>query len=61
METFQCVNEIKKQLDRNLPKDKREIPIILVGTMVDLPGRQVGAEMASIWASKERGRQILEL
>jgi GTPase SAR1 family protein len=54
-DTFDRVNEIKKQLDKTLPKDKREVPIVLVGTMIDLPGRQVDTEMASVWASRERG------
>jgi NF-kappa-B inhibitor-interacting Ras-like protein len=55
MDTFERIDALKKYIDKNLPKDKRELPIVVVGTMIDLPGRQVDIEMASTWASKERG------
>lgn len=54
MDSFDRVDALKKYIDKNLPKDKRELPIVLVGTMIDLPGRQVDVEMVATWASKER-------
>lgn len=59
MDSFDRIDALKKYIDKNLPKDKREVPIVLIGTMIDLPGRQVDAEMASVWASKERGKEII--
>lgn len=55
LDSFERVDALKKYIDKNVPKDKRELPIVLVGTMIDLPGRQVDAELAATWASKERG------
>lgn len=54
LESFERADALKKFIDKNLPKDKKEIPIVLVGTMIDLPGRQVDIETAATWASKER-------
>ena len=57
-ESFNRMDVLKKQLDREkigASKDKREIPIIAIGTKVDLPGRRVDPEFALHWANKERG------
>ncbi|KAI6241452.1 NF-kappa-B inhibitor-interacting Ras-like protein [Aphelenchoides fujianensis] len=59
-EHFDLVTQLKKTIERAFSKDKRDIPIVLIGTMTDLPGRQVDFETAATWAAKE-GVKYFEL
>ncbi|KAI6202873.1 NF-kappa-B inhibitor-interacting Ras-like protein [Aphelenchoides besseyi] len=52
-EHFEIVTQLKKCIEKAFNKDKRDIPIVLVGTMIDLPGRQVDIEKATAYANKE--------
>lgn len=58
-ESFNRVNTLKKQLDKEklaLGKDKKEIPIVVVGTKKDIPGHVIDTEFALHWANGERVR-----
>uniref|UniRef100_A0A915D1I7 Small ribosomal subunit protein mS39 n=1 Tax=Ditylenchus dipsaci TaxID=166011 RepID=A0A915D1I7_9BILA len=35
-------------------KDKKEVPIIVVGTCADLPGRQIDSNSTALWAAREK-------
>ncbi|KAI6178182.1 NF-kappa-B inhibitor-interacting Ras-like protein [Aphelenchoides besseyi] len=52
-EHFEIVTQLKKCIEKAFNKDKRDIPIVLIGTMIDLPGRQVDIEKATAYANKE--------
>lgn len=54
-ETFNRMDLIKKFIERQFGKEKKEVPIIVVGTMCDLPYRKVNTEFALNWALKEKG------
>lgn len=51
---------IKKFIEKQLNKEKKEVPIVVVGTMCDLPYRKVDTEFALNWALKEKGIIIFE-
>uniref|UniRef100_A0A915PJB9 NF-kappa-B inhibitor-interacting Ras-like protein n=1 Tax=Setaria digitata TaxID=48799 RepID=A0A915PJB9_9BILA len=53
-ETFNRMDMLKKTIDKQFGKDKKEVPIVVLGNMTDLPGRKVDSEFAQSWASKER-------
>ena len=55
-ESFNRMDLLKKTLEKQFNKDKKEIPIAVVGTMTDLPGKTVDSEFANTWANKEKGR-----
>lgn len=54
-ETFNRMDLIKKFIERQFGKEKKEVPIIVVGTMCDLPYRKINTEFALNWALKEKG------
>ncbi|KAE9552138.1 hypothetical protein FO519_004642 [Halicephalobus sp. NKZ332] len=55
-ESFNRMDVLKKTLEKQFNKEKKEIPIVVVGTMTDLPGRTVDSEFANSWANKEKVR-----
>ncbi|KAJ8033193.1 NF-kappa-B inhibitor-interacting Ras-like protein 2 [Holothuria leucospilota] len=55
VETFRFVEKIKREVDRLREKEKREIPIVIIGNKADLhQEREVDFEKASKWAKKEK-------
>uniref|UniRef100_A0A9J2Q393 Uncharacterized protein n=1 Tax=Ascaris lumbricoides TaxID=6252 RepID=A0A9J2Q393_ASCLU len=69
-ETFNRMDLLKKFIDKQFGKDKKEVPIVVLGNMIDLPGRKVpivvlgnmidlpgrkvDSEFAQSWASREK-------
>ncbi|PAV73330.1 hypothetical protein WR25_18904 [Diploscapter pachys] len=53
-ESFNKVDLLKKWIDKQFGKDKKEVPIVVLGNMRDLPGRRVEHEFAMSWAARER-------
>uniref|UniRef100_A0A0R3RVF6 NF-kappa-B inhibitor-interacting Ras-like protein n=1 Tax=Elaeophora elaphi TaxID=1147741 RepID=A0A0R3RVF6_9BILA len=53
-ETFNRMDMLKKTIDKQFGKDKKEVPIVVLGNMIDLPGRKVDSEFARSWAIKEK-------
>ncbi|VDM97948.1 unnamed protein product [Thelazia callipaeda] len=53
-ETFNRMDMLKKTIDRQFRKDKKEVPIVVLGNMTDLPGRKVDSEFAQSWATQEK-------
>uniref|UniRef100_A0A914CFH0 NF-kappa-B inhibitor-interacting Ras-like protein n=2 Tax=Acrobeloides nanus TaxID=290746 RepID=A0A914CFH0_9BILA len=53
-ESFNRMDLLKKFIEKQFGKDKKEVPIIVLGNMTDLTGRRVDSEFALNWASKER-------
>ncbi|KAL3997476.1 Miro-like family protein [Acanthocheilonema viteae] len=53
-ETFNRMDMLKKTIDKQFGKDKKEVPIVVLGNMIDLPGRKVDSEFARSWATKEK-------
>uniref|UniRef100_A0A0N5A1W9 NF-kappa-B inhibitor-interacting Ras-like protein 2 n=1 Tax=Parastrongyloides trichosuri TaxID=131310 RepID=A0A0N5A1W9_PARTI len=53
-ESFNKMDILKKHIDKFLGKERQHVPIIVVGTMCDLPGRKVDTEFSTTWANKER-------
>ncbi|VDM12558.1 unnamed protein product [Wuchereria bancrofti] len=53
-ETFNRMDMLKKTIDKHFGKDKKEVPIVVLGNMIDLPGRKVDSEFARSWAVKEK-------
>ncbi|EFO27692.1 hypothetical protein LOAG_00787 [Loa loa] len=53
-ETFNRMDMLKKVIDKQFGKDKKEVPIVVLGNMIDLPGRKVDSEFARSWAIKEK-------
>ncbi|VDO78555.1 unnamed protein product [Onchocerca flexuosa] len=53
-ETFNRMDTLKKTIDKQFGKDKKEVPIVVLGNMTDLPGRKVDSEFARSWATKEK-------
>lgn len=53
-ETFNRMDMMKKFIDKQFGKDKKEVPIVVLGNMTDLPGRKVDSEFALSWANREK-------
>ncbi|KAM3721684.1 NF-kappa-B inhibitor-interacting Ras-like protein [Dirofilaria immitis] len=53
-ETFNRMDMLKKTIDKQFGKEKKEVPIVVLGNMTDLPGRKVDSEFARSWATKEK-------
>ncbi|KAK6105303.1 Miro-like family protein [Brugia pahangi] len=53
-ETFNRMDMLKKTIDKQFGKDKKEVPIVVLGNMIDLPGRKVDSDFARSWAAKEK-------
>ncbi|KAH7727641.1 Protein F52A8.6 c [Aphelenchoides avenae] len=53
-ESFNKMDLLKKYIEKQFGKDKKEVPIVVVGTMTDLTGRKVDSQFALHWATKER-------
>jgi len=55
-ESFHRMDALKKFIEKHISKERKELPIVVVGTMGDLCGqRRVDAEFAMHWASREKG------
>ncbi|VDM50440.1 unnamed protein product [Toxocara canis] len=54
-ETFNRMDMLKKFIDKQFGKDKKEVPIVVLGNMTDLPERKVDSEFAQSWANREKG------
>ncbi|CAJ0956788.1 unnamed protein product, partial [Mesorhabditis belari] len=55
-ESFNRMDLLKKFIEKQFGKEKKEVPIVVLGTMCDLPGRKVDADFAQAWAQRERVR-----
>uniref|UniRef100_A0A8R1XV11 NF-kappa-B inhibitor-interacting Ras-like protein n=1 Tax=Onchocerca volvulus TaxID=6282 RepID=A0A8R1XV11_ONCVO len=53
-ETFNRMDMLKKTIEKQFGKDKKEVPIVVLGNMTDLPGKKVDSEFAQSWAMKEK-------
>lgn len=53
-ETFNRMDMLKKYIDKQFGKEKKEVPIVVLGNMTDLPGRKVDTEFALNWAAREK-------
>uniref|UniRef100_A0A0N5AN39 NF-kappa-B inhibitor-interacting Ras-like protein n=1 Tax=Syphacia muris TaxID=451379 RepID=A0A0N5AN39_9BILA len=53
-ETFNRMDMLKKYIEKQFGKDKKEVPILVLGNMSDLPNRQVESEFAQNWAAREK-------
>jgi NF-kappa-B inhibitor-interacting Ras-like protein len=53
-ETFNKMDILKRNIEKHFTKEKKDIPIVIIGTMTDLSGRQVSSEFANTYANKER-------
>ncbi|CAI4227590.1 unnamed protein product [Auanema sp. JU1783] len=53
-ESFNRVDLLKKFIEKQFGKEKKEVPIVVLGNMRDLPGRQVDREFAQTWATREK-------
>uniref|UniRef100_A0A7E4VNU0 G domain-containing protein n=1 Tax=Panagrellus redivivus TaxID=6233 RepID=A0A7E4VNU0_PANRE len=53
-DSFNRMDALRKFIDKHYSKDKKDMALVVVATMTDLPGRKVDAEFVSTWASKER-------
>ncbi|CAJ0568083.1 unnamed protein product, partial [Mesorhabditis spiculigera] len=55
-ESFNRMDLLKKFIEKQFGKEKKEVPIVVLGTMCDQPGRKVDSEFAHAWAQRERVR-----
>ncbi|GMT01324.1 hypothetical protein PENTCL1PPCAC_23498 [Pristionchus entomophagus] len=53
-ESFNRVDTLKKIIDKHYAKEKKEMPIVVLGNMTDLPGRKVDSEFALNWSQREK-------
>ncbi|VDN58098.1 unnamed protein product [Dracunculus medinensis] len=53
-ETFNRMDLLKKFIEKQFGKDKKEVPIVVLGTMIDLPNRKVNSDFAQSWATREK-------
>uniref|UniRef100_A0A914WS55 NF-kappa-B inhibitor-interacting Ras-like protein 1 n=1 Tax=Plectus sambesii TaxID=2011161 RepID=A0A914WS55_9BILA len=53
-ESFNRVDLLKKFLDRQFGKEKKEVPIIVLANKTDCPRREVQTDFAVGWAQRER-------
>jgi NF-kappa-B inhibitor-interacting Ras-like protein len=53
-ESFNRMDQLKKYIEKHFGKEKKEVPIVVVGTMTDLPDRKVDSQFALLWATRER-------
>jgi len=58
-ESFNRMDQLKSHVEKQFGKDKKEVPIVVVGTMADLSAeRKVASEFASHWASQAKGNTV---
>ncbi|GMT29163.1 hypothetical protein PFISCL1PPCAC_20460 [Pristionchus fissidentatus] len=53
-ESFNRVDTLKKMIDKHYAKEKKEMPVVVLGNMTDLPGRKVDSEFALNWSQREK-------
>ncbi|MFH4977035.1 hypothetical protein AB6A40_003744 [Gnathostoma spinigerum] len=53
-ESFNRMDALKSFIEKQFGKDKKEVPIVVLGNMTDLPGRKVDTAFAQNWASREK-------
>ncbi|TKR92206.1 hypothetical protein L596_006904 [Steinernema carpocapsae] len=53
-ESFNRMDLLKKYIEKQFGKDKKEVPIVVLGTKTDQTGRKVDLDFATSWAVKER-------
>uniref|UniRef100_A0A1I7Z9Q6 GTP-binding protein Rhes n=1 Tax=Steinernema glaseri TaxID=37863 RepID=A0A1I7Z9Q6_9BILA len=53
-ESFNRMDMLKKFIEKQFGKDKKEVPIVVLGNKTDQPGRKVDFDFATSWAAKER-------
>ena len=53
-ESFNKMDALKRHIEKQFSKERKDIPIAIVGTMTDLSGRRVDSEFVNSWANKER-------
>ncbi|VDK23789.1 unnamed protein product [Anisakis simplex] len=59
-ESFNRMDMLKKFIDKQFGKDKKEVPIVVLGTMCDLPGHKVDSDFAQNWANREKGNDCFD-
>ncbi|KAK0429466.1 hypothetical protein QR680_011395 [Steinernema hermaphroditum] len=55
-ESFNRMDMLKKYIEKQFGKDKKEVPIVVLGNKTDQQGRKVDFDFATSWAAKERVR-----
>ncbi|CAD5206794.1 unnamed protein product [Bursaphelenchus okinawaensis] len=55
-ESFEVVDAVKRYLDKNVLKDKKDAQVVLLGTMADCKQRAVGTDLVQQWAAREKIR-----
>ncbi|GMR54339.1 hypothetical protein PMAYCL1PPCAC_24534 [Pristionchus mayeri] len=53
-ESFNKMDMLKKAIDKHYAKEKKEVPVVVLGNMTDLPGRKVDSEFALNWSQREK-------
>ncbi|CAJ0595162.1 unnamed protein product [Cylicocyclus nassatus] len=53
-ESFNRIDLLKKFIEKQFGKDRKEVPIVALGNMRDLPHRKVDSDFAYSWAARER-------
>ncbi|XGW24939.1 hypothetical protein V3C99_006411 [Haemonchus contortus] len=53
-ESFNRMDLLKKFIEKNFGKDRKEVPIVALGNMRDLSNRRVDSDFAYSWAARER-------
>ncbi|ETN76066.1 Miro-like protein [Necator americanus] len=54
-ESFNRIDLLKKFIEKQFGKDRKEVPIVALGNMRDLAHRKVDSDFAYSWAARERG------
>ncbi|CAD5209938.1 unnamed protein product [Bursaphelenchus xylophilus] len=55
-ESFEVVDSLKKYLDKNVLKEKKDSQIVLIGTMADADAKRINSETIQQWATREKVR-----
>lgn len=53
-ESFNRMDLLKKFIEKQFGKDRKEVPIVALGNMRDLSNRRVDSDFAYSWAARER-------
>uniref|UniRef100_A0A0K0CTJ4 NF-kappa-B inhibitor-interacting Ras-like protein n=1 Tax=Angiostrongylus cantonensis TaxID=6313 RepID=A0A0K0CTJ4_ANGCA len=53
-ESFNKMDLLKKFIEKQFGKDRKEVPIVALGNMKDLSNRKVDSDFAYSWAARER-------
>ncbi|KAL6732384.1 hypothetical protein Aduo_003148 [Ancylostoma duodenale] len=53
-ESFNRIDLLKKFIEKQFGKDRKEVPIVALGNMRDLAHRKVDSDFAYSWAARER-------